>query len=50
MVTTGSVLGDQTAAEACHRRITDFIRHHVGPMLASQFVAFAGAVIVHQVG
>ncbi len=28
----------------------DFIRHHVGPMLASQPVAFAGTVIVQKAG
>ena len=42
MVTTGSVCEDHPAAEACHRRIMDCIRHHVGPMLARQPVAFAG--------
>jgi hypothetical protein len=42
MVTTGSVLEDHPAADECHRRMMDFIRHHVGPMLALHPVAFAG--------
>jgi len=50
MVTTVSVFEDHTAAKACYRRIMDFIRHNVGPMLASQPVAFAGTVIVHTAG
>ena len=50
MVTIVSVLEDHTAAEACHRRIRDFIRHPVGPMLARQPVALAGMVIVHTGG
>jgi hypothetical protein len=32
MVTTGSVLEDHTAADECHRRVMDCIRHHVGPL------------------
>ena len=50
MVPTGSVCEDRTAAEERNRRIMDFIRHHVGPMLARQPVAFAGTVIVHKAG
>jgi len=50
MVTTGSVLEDHIAGEAGNRRIRDFIRHHVGPMLASHPVTFAGTVIVHKAG
>ena len=50
MVTTGSVCEGHPAADECHRRIMDCIRHHVGPMLASQAMAFAGTVIVHQAG
>ena len=49
-VTTGSVFEDHTAADECHRRIRDFIRHNVGPMLARPSVAFAGTVVVYQVG
>jgi hypothetical protein len=50
MVTTVSVFEDQAAAEECNRRIMDFIRQDLGPMLASQPVALAGTVIVHQAG
>ena len=50
MVTTNSVFEDHATAKACHRRIMDFIRHHVGLMLASQPMSFVGTVIVHQVG
>jgi hypothetical protein len=50
MVTTVSVFEDQAAAEECNRRIMDFIRQNLGPMLASQPVAFAGTVLVHQAG
>ena len=50
MVTTGSVCEDQSAADECNRRLRDFIRHHLGPMLASQPVAFAGTVIVQKAG
>ena len=42
MVPTVSVCEDHPAAKECNRRIMDFIRHHMGPMLASQPVAFAG--------
>jgi len=50
MVTTGSVFEVQAAAEECNRRIMDSIRQDLGPMLASQPVAFAGTVIVQKAG
>src|SRR5439155_26774455 len=50
MVTTISVFEDHTATDECNRRIMDFIRHNLGPMLVSQPVAFAGTVIVQKAG
>ena len=35
LVTTGTVFEDHPAAEACNRRIMDFLRQNLGPMLTS---------------
>jgi hypothetical protein len=44
MVTTVSVFEDHTVADETNRRIMDFIRHPRGLMLASQPMAFVGAL------
>ena len=49
-VTTISVFEDQAAAEECNRRIMDWIRQNLGPLLVSPPVATAGQVIVHKAG
>jgi hypothetical protein len=49
-VTAISVFEDQAATEECNRRIMDWIRQNLGPLLVSPPVATAGRVIVHKAG
>ena len=48
-VTGISIFDDQASAEESNRRILDWVKQNLGPLLASPPVAMAGKVISHKV-